>query len=132
MRKRGVFMVPTLASLAGVKAGPAPQALRGAIATAHRAGVRLVFGTDGGVLPHGQNAKEFTALVDAGMPVIDAIRSATIGAARAFALDDHIGAIAAGQNADIIAVDGDPLRDVQALSRVVFVMQKGRINVSPR
>jgi imidazolonepropionase-like amidohydrolase len=89
-------------------------------------------GTDGGVLPHGQHTKEFTALVDAGMPVIDAIRSATIGAARAFALDDHIGAIAAGPNADIIAVDGDPLRDVQALSRVVFVMQKGRVNVSPR
>ncbi len=86
-----------------------------------------MFGTDGGVLPHGENAKEFQAMVDAGVPALEAIRSATINAARTFGLDNETGTIAAGQAADIVAVDGNPLRDIQALSRVVFVMHKGRI-----
>jgi CubicO group peptidase (beta-lactamase class C family)/imidazolonepropionase-like amidohydrolase len=127
MNKRGMFMMPTLASLVGDRQGPAAQALRRAIADAHAAGVRLVFGTDGGVLPHGQNAREFAAMVDAGVPVVEAIRAATINAARTLGLEKDIGAIAAGRAADIIAVDGDPLRDVQSLSRVVFVMRKGRV-----
>jgi len=127
LRERNVFMIPTLASLAGASTDPPSVALRRAIGTAHAAGVLLVFGTDGGVLPHGQNAQEFAALVDAGIPAIDAIRSATINAARTFSLDSEIGALAEGRIADIIAVDGDPLRDVQALSRVVFVMHNGRI-----
>jgi imidazolonepropionase-like amidohydrolase len=127
MRERGMFMVPTLASLAGQKTGPAAQALRKAIAAAHGAGVRLVFGTDGGVLPHGQNAKEFQAMVEAGVPAVEALRSATINAARTFGLENETGKIAVGRAADIIAVDGNPLRDVQAFSRVVFVMHKGRI-----
>jgi len=130
LRDRGIFMIPTLASLAG-STDPASEALRRAIGTAQKAGVRLVFGTDGGVLPHGQNAREFTALVEAGVPAIEAIRSATINAARAFGLDQDLGAIVDGRIADVIAVDGDPLRDVQALSRVVFVMHNGRIVRQP-
>jgi imidazolonepropionase-like amidohydrolase len=127
LRNAGMFMIPTLASLTGDRTGPAEQALCRAIATAHGAGVRLVFGTDSGVLPHGENAKEFQAMVDAGVPALEAIRSATINAARTFGLDDETGTIAPGRAADIVAVDGDPVRDVQALSRVVFVMHKGRI-----
>src|SRR5262249_4332033 len=120
-------MIPTLASLAGGTPGPAQEALRGAVKTAHEAGVRLVFGTDGGVLPHGQNAREFNALVDAGIAPIETIRSATVNSAHTLALDNDIGAIAEGRVADIIAVDGDPLRDITALSRVVLVMHNGRI-----
>jgi imidazolonepropionase-like amidohydrolase len=127
LRERGIFMIPTLASLAGGNAGPAAEALRRAVKIAQEAGVRLVFGTDGGVLPHGQNAREFSALVDAGIPPIEAIRAATVNAARTFALEREIGVIAEGHVADIIAVDGDPLRDVTALSRIVFVMHNGRI-----
>ena len=97
------------------------------MATAHAERVRLVFGTDGGVLPHGENAKEFPAMVAAGIPAIDAIRAATVNAAQAFKLGDQIGQIKAGYRADLIAVEGDPLRDVQALSRVVFVMHDGRV-----
>jgi imidazolonepropionase-like amidohydrolase len=127
LRERGIFMIPTLASLAGGNTGPAAEALRRAVKIAHEAAVRLVFGTDGGVLPHGQNPREFSALVDAGIPPIEAIRAATVNAARTFALEREIGVIAEGHVADIIAVDGDPLRDVTALSRVLFVMHKGRI-----
>jgi len=131
LRDRGIFMIPTLASLAGASTDPASEALRRAIATAQKAGVRLVFGTDGGVLPHGQNAREFSALVEAGIPAIEAIRSATISAARVFALEQEVGAIAEGKVADVVGVDGDPLRDVQALSRIVFVMHNGRIVRQP-
>jgi imidazolonepropionase-like amidohydrolase len=127
LSKVGVFMIPTLASLVGERTGPAALALRKSVAAAHAAGVRIVFGTDGGVLPHGDNAKEFPALTAAGLSPVDAIRAATVEAARAFRLEKETGAIAAGLSADIIAVDGDPLADVQALSRVVFVMHKGRV-----
>jgi len=127
LRERGVFMIPTLASLAGAGTGPAGRALRAAVAAAHKTGVRIVFGTDAGVVPHGENASEFAAMVDAGIPAADAIRSATIGSARTWGLDEQIGTLAAGRVADIIAVDGDPLTDVRALSKVLFVMHEGRI-----
>ncbi|HKV98824.1 MAG TPA: amidohydrolase family protein [Vicinamibacterales bacterium] len=127
LRDQNVFMIPTLASLVGDTAGPAAEGLRRAVATAHREKVRLVFGTDGGVLPHGQNAQEFAAMVAAGIPVLDAIRAATINAAQAFHLADEIGQIKAGYRADLIAVNGDPLRDTQVLSRVTFVMRDGRV-----
>ena len=127
LRERGVFMMPTLAALTGGRSGPAAQALRASVAASQKAGVRIVFGTDGGVLPHGQNALEFAALVDAGIPPLEAIRAATINAARSFGLDKEIGTIAPGTIADVIAVDGNPLEDVRALSRVVFVMRQGRV-----
>jgi imidazolonepropionase-like amidohydrolase len=127
LRDRGVFMTPTLASLAGDPADPAAKALRAAVVAAHRAGVRLVFGTDGGVLPHGENAKEFAALVDAGIPTIEAIRAATINAAGAYGLGDEFGQIKVGYRADLIAIDGDPLKDVQSLMRPSFVMHDGRV-----
>ena len=100
LRKRGVFMVATLASLAGASLEPAAQALRRSVGTAHAEGVPIVFGTDGGVLPHGDNAKEFAALVEAGLPALEAIRAATVNAARAFRLDREVGQIKAGFRAD--------------------------------
>ena len=127
LRNRGVFMVATLASLASVSAEPPAQALRRSVATAHAEGVPIVFGTDGGVLPHGENAKEFAALVEAGLPALEAIRAATVNAARAFRLDREVGQIKAGYRADIIAVNGDPLHDIQSLSNPIFVMHDGTV-----
>ena len=127
MHDRGMFMVPTLASLIGDGTDPPSAALRASVETAHRAGVTIVFGTDGGVLPHGENAREFAAMGRAGIPPIDAIRAATINPARVFGLDKEIGQIKAGYAADLIAVGGNPLEDLQALSRVTFVMRSGKV-----
>lgn len=127
LRERGVFMMPTLASLVGDGLDPPAVALRAAVETAHRAEVRIVFGTDAGVLPHGENAKEFAALAKAGVPPLDAIRAATINAAAAFGLDHEIGQIKAGYAADMIAVGGMPLQDLEALSRIRFVMSRGHV-----
>src|SRR6185503_17517789 len=103
-------------------------ALVAAVRLANRSGVTMVFGTDGGVLPHGKNAEEFRTLVDgAGLSPIEAIRAATINAAAAFRLRDSVGTIAPRMVADIIAVRGDPLADVSVLLRPVFVMSRGRI-----
>ena len=125
MRTQGMFMIPTLASLAG-DSSAASRALVAAVGLAHRAGVRIVFGTDAGVLPHGQNAAEFVALQAAGMSHLEAIRAATVNAASALGIADSVGSIARGMSADIIAVEGDPLTDLIALQRVRFVMSRGR------
>ena len=127
MRANGMFMIPTLASLVGDDTSPGSVALVEAVRQVHNAGVQLVFGTDGGVLPHGQNALEFVALARAGVSAIDMLRAATVNAASAFGIADSVGVIAANKVADIIAVEGDPLTDVTALQRVRFVMSRGRI-----
>jgi imidazolonepropionase-like amidohydrolase len=87
----------------------------------------LVFGTDGGVLPHGSNAKEFSALARAGIPPIDAIRMATLRAATALGLADSLGVVAKGRAADLIAVRGDPLADLNVLASPTFVMVRGAV-----
>ena len=126
MRANGMFMIPTLASLAG-DASPGSLALVEAVRRAHNAGVQLVFGTDGGVLPHGRNAEEFVALSRAGVSALDMLRAATVNAASALGIADSIGVIATGKVADIIAVEGYPLVDVSAWQRVRFVMTRGRV-----
>jgi imidazolonepropionase-like amidohydrolase len=126
MRARGMFMIPTLASLVADRTGPAAVALRQSVAAASAAGVPMVFGTDGGVLPHGQNAREFAAMAAAGLSPIESIRAATTTAARVLGLG-RAGTLAPGAPADLIAVDGDPLKDLSALSRVTFVMRGGRL-----
>ena len=131
MRSKDVFVIPTLASLVGEDTSPVSRALAAAVRRVYDARVRLVFGTDGGVLPHGQNAKEFVALTAAGIPPWAQVQSATTGAAQALGIADSLGAIAPGMAADIIAVEGDPLADVTALQRVVFVMSRGRVVRSP-
>ena len=94
-------------------------------ARAHRGGVRIAFGTDSGVSAHGDNAQEFALLVRAGLTPLQAIQSATVGAAEHLRIQDRAGRIAPGMPADLIAVSGDPLSDVTELERVRFVMKSG-------
>ncbi|WP_427792998.1 amidohydrolase family protein [Brevundimonas diminuta] len=98
---------------------------------AHRAGVQISFGTDSGVSPHGENAKEFALLVQAGLSPLEAIQTATVNAARHFRMQEEIGRLAPGYSADIIAVSGNPLSDVTLLENVEFVMKTGNVYVQP-
>lgn len=109
------------------------EARDAAQATVRRAlagGVRVAFGTDATVIPHGLNAREFRSLNAVGLPPADAIRSATVNAAHLLGLDRIAGRVAPGFQADLIAVEGDPLADTAALERVVFVMKSGRVHVN--
>jgi imidazolonepropionase-like amidohydrolase len=91
----------------------------------------MVFGTDGGVLPHGRGVDEMEALVAAGLSPLEVVQAATINAARALAIDDSVGRLDAGMSADFVAVRGDPLHDVAALRNVRLVVSRGRIAVAP-
>ena len=126
LRAKNAFIIPTIASLTGADTSAASRDLVRSLALAHKLGVTLVFGTDGGVLPHGRNAEEFLALARAGVTPLEAIRAATINAARAFGLSDSLGVVARGMAADIIAVEGNPLEDLSTLQRPRFVMVRGR------
>jgi hypothetical protein len=94
---------------------------------AHAAGVKLLFGTDGGVYPNGYNARQFAKMVEWGMTPIEAIQAATKSAAEALDRTADVGAIATGRYGDLIAVDGDPLADVRTLENVAFVMKGGEV-----
>jgi len=94
-------------------------------AKAWQAGLTIMFGTDCGVCEHGSNGREFTYMVEAGMPIMAAIRSATIVPARYLGIDDRLGSIEAGKLADIVAVPGDPMTDASVMERVSFVMKEG-------
>jgi len=90
-------------------------------------GVKLAFGTDAGVYPHGDNARQFFYMVKYGMTPMQAIQAATISAARAIGWEDRVGSLAPGKYADVIAVADDPLQDVTVLARVSFVMKGGQV-----
>ena len=98
---------------------------------AMKEGVKIAFGTDSGVYPHGENAREFASRVRLGMSPIEAIRGATVYAAEVLGKEDR-GVISAGRLADLIAVDGDPLADVTALESVGFVMKGGVVYKTPK
>lgn len=91
------------------------------------AGVRIGYGTDSGVYPHGDNAKQFRYMVRYGMTPMRAIQSATIEAARLMRWDDRVGSIAVGKMADLVIVRADPLRDIAALERIDIVIKGGLI-----
>ncbi len=97
------------------------------IARAIKAGVPVAFGTDAGVYPHGLNAREFGTLVKLGMTPIQAIRAATLNASELLGWTDKVGTIEAGKFADLIAVDGEPLKDVKTLESVQWVMKGGAV-----
>jgi imidazolonepropionase-like amidohydrolase len=92
-----------------------------------KAGVRLAFGTDSGIYPHGMNARQLAYQVRLGQTPLDAIRSATLWAAELLRWDDRIGAVAPGLYADLVAVAGDPTDDVSLLEHVCFVMKSGEV-----
>ncbi|WP_313275658.1 amidohydrolase family protein [Stenotrophomonas sp.] len=94
---------------------------------AHAAGVRMVFGSDAGVYPHGDNARQFGKMVEWGMTPLQAIRAATLDAAEALGRQTDVGAVEVGRFGDMIAVDGDPLQDVAVLTRPAAVVKGGRL-----
>src|SRR6202042_317976 len=102
--------------------GPIIQATAG---KAYKAGVKIAFGTDAGVFPHGDNAKEFEYMVQAGMPPMFVLQAATTHAAELLHKQDTLGQITVGRQADVIAVPGNPLDDITAMQRVSFVMKGG-------
>jgi imidazolonepropionase-like amidohydrolase len=91
------------------------------------AGVKLAFGTDAGVYPHGQNARQFHSLLELGLTPAQVIQMATVNAADLLGWSDRAGSITPGHYADLLAVDGDPLTDVTELERVRFVMKGGTV-----
>ncbi len=143
MKDRGTYLVPTILAgnwvaekakidgffpeLVRPKAAAIGPVIERTFARAYKLGVPIVFGTDTGVSAHGDNAQEFALMVEGGMPPMEAIQSATSVAASFLEIADTHGTLAAGKQADIIAVPGNPLDDITAMERVSFVMKGGKI-----
>lgn len=141
MKKHGTYYVPTM--LAGVtvtekaaekdflpeivrpKAARIGPQIKGTFTRAYQAGVKIAFGTDTGVSPHGENAREFELMVECGMPPMIAIQSATMEAARLLRVDDRLGSVEKGKIADLVAVAGNPLDNISLMRDVRFVMKEG-------
>ncbi|MCP4305725.1 MAG: amidohydrolase family protein, partial [bacterium] len=107
------------------KAAAVGPVISDTFAKAYAAGVRIAFGTDTGVSPHGDNAEEFVHMVAGGMPPMEAIQSATAVTAELLGIEDEVGTLEAGKLADVISVEGDPLEDISILQNVAFVMKEG-------
>ena len=142
MKQKGTYYVPTItagkevAEKAKIKgfypALVTPKALaigpmiQATFAKAYKKGVNIAFGTDAGVFPHGENGKEFGYMVEVGMPPMKAIQSATVVNAKVLK-NDKIGVIAAGKLADIVAVDENPIKNINTMENVTFVMKEGKV-----
>ncbi|MEI6409266.1 MAG: amidohydrolase family protein [Bacteroidota bacterium] len=118
---KGFF--PDVVNKKAIGIGPKIQETLG---RAYRKGVKIAFGTDAGVFPHGKNLLEFGFMANAGMKPIDILYAATRDAATMLRLQDKIGTLETGKLADIIAVEGNPLEDIKAMNKVVFVMKDGK------
>jgi imidazolonepropionase-like amidohydrolase len=130
MKKRGVQQLPTLFSFATAK----PEhvaAVEAHMRRAVAAGLPVAFGTDAGVIPHGDNAREFESLASIGFDAAAALRTATVAAAQAVGMPKDIGLITPGRLGDVIGVDGNPLEDVRTLQHVSFVMKEGKVVKGP-
>lgn len=144
MKEKGTYLVPTISAGKFVAAKAkipgfyppviVPKALRigpklqETFSKAYKYGVKIAFGTDAGVSPHGENAKEFYFMVEAGMPEMEAIRTATVYAADLLNMSDDLGSLKAGRYADIVAVEGNPLENIKLLEDIPFVMKGGKIH----
>jgi imidazolonepropionase-like amidohydrolase len=142
-KERGTYLVPTIiagktvaemATIPGhfhptvqAKAAKIGPLIQDMFKQAYAAGVKIAFGTDSGVSNHGENAREFGYMVEAGMPAAEAILAATRNAADLIGAADRIGSLQAGRFADVIAVAGNPLTDISELRRVTFVMKGGKV-----
>ncbi len=109
------------------KASDIGPKIQGMFQRAYKKGVPIAFGTDAGVFPHGENAREFSYMVEAGMPIMAALKSATITNATLLGMGDNLGQLKEGFLADIVAVDENPKDNVETLKNVVFVMKEGQI-----
>jgi imidazolonepropionase-like amidohydrolase len=140
LKSKGTFLTPTLMAVEFIMGKidtypPAIQAKARAAAAARsdmfrnavKMGVKISFGTDAAVFPHGQNAKEFKLMVDLGMPPIEALKSATSADADLLGVAQKTGTLEKGKLADIVAMPGDPIADITATERVFFVMKDGKI-----
>src|SRR5499427_4556965 len=140
MKKKGTFLTPTLMATEWImgkidnypaalqaKAKAAAAARTEMFRNAVKIGVKVSFGTDAAVYPHGQNAKEFRLMVNLGMAPIDALKSATASNAELLGIAQKVGTLEKGKLADVVAVSGDPAADITATERVSFVMKEGRI-----
>jgi imidazolonepropionase-like amidohydrolase len=143
MKEHGTFLVPTVytgqyvAQMAKVPGTYAPQVAEKALAVgpqliktvsaAYKAGVKFAYGTDEGVYAHGQNWRDFPLLVQAGIPPIYAIQMATVNASQLLKREKDVGSIAPGKYADVVAVPGNPLNDINLMSKVNFVMKGGTV-----
>jgi imidazolonepropionase-like amidohydrolase len=141
MIKKGTYFVPTISAgkfvaeqakvpgyyhpLVVPKALEIGPQIQATFAKAYKRGVKIAFGTDAGVYPHGQNGKEFTYMVEAGMPAMEAIKSATVVPAGILGMSEKIGTIAPGMLADIVATDENPLKNIKTMESVSFVMKDG-------
>ena len=143
MRKQGTWYVPTISAGKWVgdlaelddklpavvrpKAAAIGPLIQNTFGEAYKAGVKIAFGTDAGVSPHGSNGREFRFMAEAGMPVMETIQAATVNAAKLLRVEDELGQIAPGFHADIVAFDSNPLEDVGVLERPSFVMKAGSV-----
>jgi imidazolonepropionase-like amidohydrolase len=142
-KKYGTYLVPTIiagksvadsAKIPGYfpaviakKASEVGPQIQQTFGRAYKAGVKIAFGTDAGVYPHGKNALEFVYMTEAGMPPMEAIKAATVNAADLLGITADRGSISVGKMADVIAVSGDPIKDIRVLGTIDFIMKEGRV-----
>ena len=147
MKERGTYLVPTISAgiwVAGKsqeegyfpdivrpKAAAIGPVARQMFARAVKGGIKIAFGTDSGVSPHGENAQEFQWMVEGGMSPMQAIQCATLEAARLLKIDDRLGTLEPGKIADVVAVKGNPIEDITVTRDVVFVMKDGVVYRQP-
>jgi imidazolonepropionase-like amidohydrolase len=143
MKKYDVYLVPTItagrtvadnAKIEGYypdiivpKALEIGPKIQNTFGRAYKKGVKIAFGTDAGVFYHGENGKEFGYMVEAGMPAMETIQSATMTPAKILNMETEIGQIQAGFFADIIATNDDPTENIKTMENVVFVMKEGKV-----
>jgi imidazolonepropionase-like amidohydrolase len=143
MIEKGTYYVPTISAgkyvmekakipgyfppVVAKKALEIGPKIQGTFERAYAAGVKMAFGTDAAVFPHGDNWKEFGYMMEAGMKPMETIKSATMGAATLLRINDQYGSLEANKIADIVAVDGDPIQDISVMGKVSFVMKGGKV-----